>query len=361
MKWRKIFIVAVVVFLVLASALIFVYLLSPQKDEDGSFKVQILVENLDTPWAIDFLPDGMMIFTERRGLVSIFDGTRKKVVGQINANEESESGLLGIAVDPEFEKNSFVYVYYTHENGNRIARFILAGKNLDEFSLQNELVLIDNIPNARFHDVGRMKFGPDKKLYATTGDATVPSSAQDINSLAGKILRMNKDGTVPEDNPFGNYVWTYGHRNPQGIAWDVDRGIMYSSEHGPTKNDEVNAIESGKNYGWPSECSEPSNEYKNPIRCYAEFVLAPAGIAFYNGNLYVAALRGTQLRRLKLGEDGKAILEEKELVSDLGRIREAIVHDGNLYIATSNKDGRGVPRLNDDKIAMFALEKSIVD
>jgi len=314
-------------------------------------EVEILVENLDTPWAIDFLSFGELIFTEREGKVSILDINKKetKVVGNIQVSEVSESGLLGIAVDPQFNSNKFVYLYYTYEDGNRVSRFILDQK-LER--MENESILIDKIPNARFHDGGRIKFGPDGKLYVTTGDATVPSSAQDLSSLAGKILRMNKDGTVPEDNPYKNLVYSYGHRNPQGIAWN-EKGELYASEHGPTRNDEVNIIVKGNNYGWPVECDENSSLYTNPMRCYSELTLAPAGIAFYKDNLYVAGLRGSQLRKLTL--DNEKITNEEALFEELGRIREVVEHDGYLYITTSNMDGRGVPRAGDDKIIRIKL------
>ena len=305
---------------------------------------EVLIENLDTVWAIDFLPDGRMIFTERPGVVNIYDGKEAKTVAGINITERSESGLMGIAVDPGFNSNNFIYLYYTYEDisglHNKISRFVLINNGLSE-----ETTLLDNIPSAIYHDGGRLKFGPDGKLYATTGDATVPSSSQDITSLAGKILRMNKDGSIPEDNPFNNYVWSYGHRNPQGLAWGKD--ILYAAEHGPIKNDEVNIIEKGKNYGWPNECTS-NGDWINPIRCFTEFTLAPAGIAFYNGNVYVAGLRGTQLRKLTI-ENGK-VLKEEELFSDLGRIREVVVYNGYLYIGTSNYDGRGIPKQGDDKI-----------
>ncbi len=327
----------------------FLYLTNPKIGQKG-FEIEILAENLDTPWAIDFLPDGRMIFTERNGIVSILENGKIKIVANLNVSEVSESGLLGIAVDPEFDKNNFVYVYYTHENGNRVSRFVLNEK------LENERILLDDIPNARFHDGGRIKFGPDGKLYVTTGDATVPSSAQDINSLAGKILRMNKDGSVPAGNPFGNYAYSYGHRNPQGLAWHPLSKELYSSEHGPTRNDEINFISKGENYGWPIEECDKTAEYAKPLRCYAEFTLAPSGIAFYNNDLYVAGLRGTQLRKIVLDKDHKTILYEEELFSDLGRVREVVEHDGYLYIATSNKDGRGVPRANDDKIIRIKLD-----
>ena len=214
----------------------------------------------------------------------------------------------------------------------------------------NEVILLDNIPIARFYDGGRIKFGPDGKLYITTGDATNPSTAQDLNSLAGKILRINPDGTIPGDNPFGNYVYSYGHRNPQGISWNSN-GELYSSEHGPSRNDEINIIVAGANYGWPDKCSEQEgiNDVE-PIRCYTKFTLAPSGIAFFEGDLYVASLRGTQLRRIIFNEDYRTNIDEEELFSNLGRIREVVEHDGYLYISISNRDGRGIPRIGDDKI-----------
>jgi len=345
MKKANWFYVLVGIFILLG----FFYLTNPKIEQNG-FEIEILAENLDTPWAIDFLPDGRMIFTERNGRVSILENEDIKVVAKINVSEVSESGLLGITVDPDFNKNNFVYVYYTHQNGNRVSKYVLDEK------LENERILLDNIPNARFHDGGRLKFGPDGKLYITTGDATVPSSAQDVNSLAGKILRMSKDGSIPTDNPFGNYVYSYGHRNPQGLAWHPLSKELYASEHGPTRNDEINFISKGENYGWPIEECDKTAEYAKPLRCYAEFTLAPSGIAFYNNDLYVAGLRGTQLRKIVLDKDHKTILYEEELFSDLGRVREVVEHDGYLYIATSNKDGRGIPRANDDKIIRIKLD-----
>src|SRR3989344_3324994 len=346
-KIKRNIVFAIIALFVLVVILLVTFL--PKPVGQNGYELEIIAENLDTPWAIDFLPDGKMIFTERNGRVSILDDGRMKVLGNIAVSEVSESGLLGVAVDPEFSSNNFVYLYYTHENGNRVSRFAL------NEGLEDEFILIDDIPNARFHDGGRIKFGPDGKIYITTGDATNPSTAQDINSLAGKILRMNKDGTVPEDHPFRNHVYSYGHRNPQGMAWL--NGRLYASEHGTTPNDAINLIGKGQNYGWPTECDEPS-DYINPIRCYTEFTLAPAGIAFYNNDLYVAALRGTQLRRIVFDDEHKTILKEEELFSGLGRIREVVEHDGYLYIATSNKDGRGIPKTNDDKIIRIKINQT---
>jgi len=323
---------------------------SPSEEGPEANAVEVVAEDLDTPWAIDFLPDGTLLFTERGGNINLIRDGEVRTIATLDVNEVSESGLLGLAVDPDYQENNFLYVYYTYEDGNRVSRFILQ----DE-TLSGETILLDNIPNARFHDGGRIKFGPDGKLYITTGDATEPSSAQDIDSLAGKILRMNKEGSVPEDNPFGNYVYSYGHRNPQGLAWTED-GKLFSSEHGPTRNDEINVIMPGENYGWPQECTE-TGDFQNPLRCFSEFTLAPGALAYHDYALYVSGLRGAQLRKIVLDEENTAVFREEELFINMGRIREAVVHDGYIYITTSNRDGRGIPRSNDDKIIRVELDK----
>lgn len=350
MKKLNILIVVIIVILIIAGLL---YLFSqPAPQTVSGDETTVLAENLEVPWAMDFLPNGTMIFTERIGRVSLLeeDGTTA-VVADINVNQESESGLLGVAVDPDFNENKYIYLYYTREDGqNRISQFILDG------TLTGENILLDNIPGSPIHNGGRLKFGPDGKLYATTGDAGAENIAQDVNSLGGKILRLNPDGTVPSDNPFGNYVYTYGHRNPQGITWNPDNGKLYASEHGPTMNDEINIISSGGNYGWPDvQGDENRSGYISPLRVYTDFTLAPSGIAFYQNRLYVTGLRGSQLRVLTLSSDGESITDESILLNGRGRLRDVVVHEGFLYISTSNQDGRGLPSDGDDKIIKIKL------
>lgn len=356
MKNRTIFIVgAVVIALIIVAVLIFA--LYPKTSQTGpqGAQTEILAQNLDTPWAMDFLPNGTMIFTERVGRVNLLEDNGSVVnVGNINVTQGQgiEPGLLGIAVDPNFTQNKYIYLYYTYGSyTNRISRFVLNNN-----TISNETVLLDNIPGNTIHNGGRLKFGPDGKLYATTGDANNPNSAQNTSSLGGKILRINPDGSIPSDNPFGNPVYSYGHRDPQGLAWNPANGIMYESEHGNVMDDEINIITRGGNYGWPIlQGNESAPGYISPIDVYTNFTLAPSGTAYYQNHLYVAGLRGNQLRVLNLSSDGKTVVGESELFTDLGRLRDVVEHNGYLYICTSNRDGRGTPQPGDDKIIRFKV------
>jgi len=309
-------------------------------------QLEVLAENLEVPWAIAFLPDDSFLFTERNtGDIYHYENGNARKIGSVSSSWITEGGLLGIAVDPEFEKNNHVYLYYTYKGGNktlnRVSRFVY------EDVLKDEEILIDAIPGALYHDGGRLEFGPDSKLYITTGDATEPSLAQDLSSLAGKILRINTDGSIPEDNPYNSSVYSYGHRNPQGLAWY--KGMMIAPEHGPDRNDEINVIVPGGNYGWPAVQCANHEGYNAPIRCFSDWTLAPAGATFDDkGNLYVAGLRGTQIRKFYIQD--KEITREEVLLENIGRLREVKYHDGYLYMTTSNTDGRGIPRLGDDKM-----------
>ena len=218
------------------------------------FTVETLVTNLEVPWSMAFAPDGRLFITERPGRVRILDigaSTSELALSLDDVFTQSEAGLLGLALDPQFSENRLVYLYQTARlpgGGavNRVVRYREAGSRLAE-----RVVLLDDILAAPFHDGGRLRFGPDGLLYITTGDATSPDLAQDLASTAGKILRINRDGTTPRDNPFGSPIYSYGHRNPQGFDWHPVTGDLWASEHGSTGNDEVNVIDSAVNYGWP--------------------------------------------------------------------------------------------------------------
>ncbi|MDP3066284.1 MAG: PQQ-dependent sugar dehydrogenase, partial [Methanobacteriaceae archaeon] len=309
---RKIVILGLIIVLIAVFAV--VYLATPRPISDSGLPTEVVAQNLEVPWAIDFLPDGRMIFTERVGRVNLMTGNQTKVVANLSVTANQESGLMGIAVDPNFNQNKYVYVYYTKGRVNLISRFVLNDK------LTNETVILDNIPSSPIHNGGRLKFGPDGKLYLTTGDAGNPNSAQDTNSLGGKILRLNPDGSTPSDNPFGNLVYSYGHRNPQGISWSPN-GTLYEAEHGSTKNDEINIIYKGENYGWPLyQGNDTATGFIKPLRAYTELTLAPSAILFYQNVLHVAGLRGNQLRKITLTGDGQSIIGEKVTFNELGRI-----------------------------------------
>jgi aldose sugar dehydrogenase len=339
----------VVVVLVLIVIFLALALTVPKPVSEQGNNTDIMAQNLEVPWAMAFLPDDRLIFTERGGKVSILNGKNITIVGNINVTQNGESGLLGIALDPQFNQNHYIYLYYTQGNYNRISRFVLGDK------LTDEKVLLDKIPSGSIHNGGRLKFGPDGKLYTTTGESGIPNLAQDVNSLGGKILRLNPDGSVPADNPFGNYVYAYGNRDPQGIAWSPG-GTMYESEHGQTRNDEINIIQKGGNYGWPIyQGNNTASGFIKPLRVYTEFTLAPSGIAFYQNSIYVAGLRGSQLRKITLSADGKSVTGETALYTELGRIREVVEYKGYIYICTSNRDGRGIPQIGDDKIIRIKI------
>jgi len=327
-------------------------------DSKSNPKVEILAEGLDTPWAIAFLPEGGMLITERKGSVRLLDkdgNLKKEPVAEIaSVREEGEGGLLGITLHPEFSSNHLVYLYYTYSNFsgqtfNRVIRMTFADEKLED-----EKIIVDKIPGAANHNGGRIKFGPDGFLYITTGDSQNPSLAQDVNSLAGKILRVTDDGKAVSGNPFGNMVFSFGHRNPQGITWDGE-GNLWETEHGPsgleTGNDEFNKIEVGKNYGWPEIRGKQAREgMVTPlIESGRGNTWAPAGLAFLKGKFYFGGLRGQALYRVEVkGEDVRI---EKFFEKEFGRIREVMAgQDGMLYITTSNRDGRGNPKEGDDKI-----------
>jgi aldose sugar dehydrogenase len=341
----------------------------PFTTRDGAkFRVDTVLNNLDgVPWSMQFDPGGRLFVTERVGrvlIVNITSGMYDVALQIPGVFGSGEAGLLGLALDPAFAQNHFVYLYYTAATStttgiNRLVRYRETGSRLVE-----QVLLLDNIPAANIHDGGRLKFGPDGLLYITTGDAATQGLAQDVSSLAGKILRLNGDGTTAAGNRFSSPVFTYGHRNPQGIDWHPTTGIMWSSEHGNVGNDEINTISSGLNFGWPRiEANETFPGMEVPLTTFTPSI-APSGAAFYRGNripqftnnLFVATLRGTHLLRLTIDEGGRRITgQERLLEGTFGRLRDVVMGpDGNLYVATNNRDGRGTPATGDDRILRIA-------
>lgn len=332
----------------------------PQADVEGSpatsaAPVQVIAENLEVPWDIAFLPGGDVLITERVGTVVRLapDGARETIAIE-GVSSRGEGGLLGLVLHPGFDENGWVYLYLSSPASggteNRIERYRLSGNELVE-----RVTIIEGIPGAIYHDGGRMAFGPDGFLYVTTGDATSPELAQDRGSLAGKILRLTEDGGPAPGNPFGTAVYSYGHRNPQGLAWD-SAGRLWSTEHGrsgiQSGLDELNLIEAGANYGWPEiEGDETRSGMRTPVlNSGSNDTWAPASLAYLDGSLYFGGLRGEALYEAVM--DGERVVELKEhFKGRFGRLRTVRVGpDGFLYLTTSNRDGRGEVREGDDKI-----------
>jgi glucose/arabinose dehydrogenase len=319
----------------------------------AAMDIEVVADGLRIPWEIVFLPDGDMLVAERPGDIVRIGGTdgRFTVPG---VEHIGEGGLLGVALHPEYARNNWVYVYLTGRMAGRLANRVERWR-YDGKAFTDRAVIIDGIPAGRYHNGGRISFGPDKRLYITTGDAGHAESAQDKNSLAGKILRVKDDGGIPPDNPFGDAVWSYGHRNPQGLAWDDD-GRLWSTEHGRSGilsgYDEVNLIEKGKNYGWPVIQGDETRVGMLSPSAHSgpDVTWAPAGIAYLKGRLFFAGLRGRALYAVELS-DGK-IKSVADLLKDrYGRLRAvAVGPEEFLYFSTSNTDGRGSRIAGDDKI-----------
>jgi len=327
----------------------------PTTTIEGTDSVEVLATNLEKPRAIAF-GDERIFVTEKIGRIRIIqDGILlAEPLATLRTANLFDGGLLGITTHPDFSVNHYIYVYYTYEEGgnlwNKILR-ITESKN----KLEDADTIFDKIPGSKFSNGGVIKFGPDEKLYVATGSISDTSYLpQDLESLTGKILRLNDDGSIPNDNPFPNSpVFSYGHRNPQGMTWDKF-GNLYVAEFGPTKNDEINLINAGQNYGWPSqECS--GGDFIDPLICYDPSI-EPGGIVFYSGNklelegfMIMATLRASHLFKLDINEEG--MISQKSILSGIGRIRDVIEDpDGNLYIITSNTDGKGFPDSTDDKL-----------
>jgi len=309
-----------------------------------------VVQGLQTPWGLDFLPDGDALVTERdtaRVLRIGRDGTVATVGTVPGVDPTGEGGLLGLAVSPDFAHDRYVYLYLTAADDNRVVRTHL-GPDGRIGALQ---VLVDGIPKASFHDGGRLVFGPDGMLYASTGEGGVETRAQDRGSLGGKILRMTPTGDVPDDNPFdGSRVYSYGHRNVEGLAFDP-QGRLWASEFGNDSLDELNLIRPGRNYGWP-EAEGPSDDdrFTDPVATWSTDDASPSGLAWLGHAAYLGALQGERVWQVPL--DGTRAGDPRGFLDgDYGRLRTVVVApDGALWVTTSNRDGRGDPAAEDDRI-----------
>ena len=311
-----------------------------------------LVTGLDVPWGLAFLPDGSALVSERdsalvRQVTASGQVTEAGTVPDVDA--DNEGGLLGLAVPPG---QSTVYAYLTAADDNRVVRM-----SFDGGALGAPEVVIDGIPKAGNHNGGRLAFGPDGMLYVSTGDAGQPDRAQDLESLGGKILRLSPDGTVPADNPFaGSPVFSYGHRNVQGLAFDQD-GRLWASEFGQNTWDELNLIEAGGNYGWPVvEGVGNDDRFIEPVAQWSTDEASPSGIAYVRDTVFLASLRGQRLWQVPV-PDGVAGTPTDFVAGEFGRLRAAaLAPDGSLWVLTNNTDGRGEPRDGDDRILRVTLE-----
>jgi glucose/arabinose dehydrogenase len=310
-----------------------------------------MAQGLDVPWGLAFLPGGDALFGERetgRILRLTPGGAPRQVYDMPGVAASGEGGLLGIAVSPDFAKDNLVYAYYTGEQDNRIVRFRIGAGEPE--------VIFDGIAKASFHNGGRIAFGPDGMLYAGTGDAGDTQRSQDRSSPNGKILRLTPDGAPARGNPTaGSPVYSFGHRNVQGLAWD-STGRLFATEFGQNELDEVNLIEPGRNYGWPlveGTGDTDGGRFTNPLVTWPTSDASPSGIAIAGNTAYVAALRGERLWSVPLN-GGTAGEPRAELQGRYGRLRTAVIApDGSLWLTTSNTDGRGDPRDGDDRILRF--------
>ncbi len=346
---------------------------------------EVIEARLREPWDLEFLPDGAMLITEKRGKVFYIDtaGNQKEAL-QLEVISTGEAGLMGLAVDPKFTQNRFVYIAYSYKLDDSDPSFLspelatmrrivnrISRLTLNEGVLEDEKILIDDIPGSYMHTGLRLEFGPDDKLYAGTGDAHNPPLSQDSSFLGGKILRLNTDGSIPEDNPDpASYVYSKGHRNVQGIAWHPETGDMYNSEHGEHRFDEINLVEAERNYGWGTyQCDKRRSEEGSgeettfPSICSRNWNLSPSGMTFVSdpkspwyGSLFVAALRGKHLHRYVFAGDRTEVDEIFYIVDDLyptgkapvsdyrrhRRLRDVEYRDGALYIIS---DSRGLLKL----------------
>jgi aldose sugar dehydrogenase len=313
-----------------------------------------LARNLSVPWGLAFLPDGSALVSERDThlLKRVTAAGQVSVVGPVDGVDGGgEGGLLGIALSPAYSSDHLLYAYYTHGGSNRVVRM-----TCDRSGLGPQQTILDGIPSGPIHNGGRLAFGPDRDLYVSTGEAGRGDPAQDTGDLGGKILRITPDGRPAPGNPFARSpVYSYGHRNVQGLTWDPS-GQLWASEFGQNTWDELNRISAGGNYGWPVVEGHSSDaRFVDPVRVWHTDVASPSGIAYAGGALYLAALRGARLWQVPI-PGGRVGRPRALLTGELGRLRTvALAPDGSLWVMTSNRDGRGAPHPGDDRIIRLTL------
>jgi glucose/arabinose dehydrogenase len=351
---------------------------SSVSQQPEGFTATVVTTGLDTPWDLVWGPDNMIWVSERGGRISRIDPAsgRRATAGDVGGvNESGEGGLMGIALHPDFARESWLYAMHTYssQNGtrNRLVRLRWNGTALGQ-----QEVLIDNIPGAGIHNGARVVVGRDRLLYITTGDAGNASDAQDSTSLGGKILRLDLDGRIPDGNPMRTPVWSWGHRNGQGLVVHPTTGAIYETEHGSGDNDEVNVIQRGRNYGWP-DVRGTCDEQQEASFCRAHKVVEPlttwtptvaiSGADLYmsdripelRGSLLATSLSGRTLWKMRLSPDGSRIVERGQVLAGVyGRLRDVMVApNGDVYISTSNRDGRGSPADGDDRIIRLSPKR----
>ncbi len=329
--------------------------LPPPPNTTKNASVTVIAQNLENPRALATHGDRIFV-TEKGGALRVVqdDTLLESPLATFRSVDTFDGGLIGVAVHPNFDENHYLYVFVTYERGDQLYNKIVQITESNN-RLESTKTILDDIPSSQFTNGGFIKFGPDNKLYIGTGATSDASHLpQDINSLSGKILRINDDGTIPDDNPWPNSpVYSIGHRNPQGMTWD-DNGRLFVAEFGPEKNDEINLILPGKNYGWPElECTG-NERFEAAVLCYDPSI-EPGGILYYAGDrldidspFIMASLRSSNLYQLDF-EEGLA--SQKAMLGGVGRIRDVVVSaDQSIYVITSNTDGKGFPDPMDDKL-----------
>lgn len=320
-------------------------------ETDSGAEPEVVAQNLEAPWSVAFYKDTALVSERDSGRILELNDEQPGQVREVSTvagvSASGEGGLLGLSV-----RDDSLYAYFTAESDNRIQRFPIT-RGSDGVELDSPETIVDGIAKAGFHNGGRLAFGPDGMLYATVGDAGDQSAAQDRESLSGSILRMKPDGSVPADNPFDDsLVYSYGHRNPQGLAWGQD-GTMYASEFGQDTWDELNIIEAGGNYGWPEVEGIPGDaadgdDFIDPVQQWRPDQASPSGIAISQDTILIANLRGQVLRTVPIADVAEA---DVAYAGEFGRLRDVVTTpSGEVWIVTNNTDGRGDPAAADDRI-----------